>query len=251
MKLNFLTSFIIANLKHDTTKNNIISTSPGGKKGLYYLGSLNYIKNNYDLSDFSFLGCSAGAWCSLYMCFTGNDNDFIQDILQFDFTEQSLYQSQLIYKNNLLKKYCTDDFNLDRLNIGVSRLGNINKLSLKTTVCNQFIDLEDAIDCCISSSHVPIITGGGIIRRYKNRITFDGGLTHRSKKYLKKNILHISSSTWKNKKYINMQGLSKIKELDSRAFFEDGYEDAKNNKEYLDSLLKCKHNNNDKKNSKI
>ena len=45
MKLNFLTSFIIANLKHDTTKNNIISTSPGGKKGLYYLGSLNYIKN--------------------------------------------------------------------------------------------------------------------------------------------------------------------------------------------------------------
>ena len=66
MKLNFLTSFIIANLKHDTTKNNIISTSPGGKKGLYYLGSLNYIKNNYDLSDFSFLGSGGFGYTQFY-----------------------------------------------------------------------------------------------------------------------------------------------------------------------------------------
>ena len=117
MKFGFLSAFIAGNsYNNNINGNNIISISPGGKKGLYYLGTLAYIKSNYNLHEYSYLGSSVGAWCSLYMCFKGDDNEFLKDVLSFNFKTQSLYKTQYLFKRTLLSKYTDNDFDLNKLN---------------------------------------------------------------------------------------------------------------------------------------
>ena len=240
MKSCFFSAFIAGNAYNNNINgNNIISISPGGKKGLYYLGTLAYIKSNYDLHKYSYLGSSAGAWCSLYMCFNGNDNEFINDILSFNFKSQSLYKTQHLFKRALLSKYTEDDFDLHKLNIGIACLGRINKFSLKYNIYNEFNDLEDAIDCCIASSHIPIITGGGLLKRYKKKFVFDGGLIRAPYRKLENSTLHISPEIWNNKKYIKESGLSSIKNFDHISFYNEGYSDAEEGKSFLDTLFTC------------
>jgi hypothetical protein len=54
--------------------------------------------------------------------------------------------------------------------------------------------LEDAINCCIASSHIPILTGG-LTNKYHNMFAFDGGFS--SYPYVNRTrILHISPSMW-------------------------------------------------------
>lgn len=238
MKFGFLSAFIAGNsYNNNINGNNIISISPGGKKGLYYLGTLAYIKSNYNLHEYSYLGSSVGAWCSLYMCFKGDDNEFLKDVLSFNFKTQSLYKTQYLFKRTLLSKYTDNDFDLNKLNIGIACLGRFNKLSLKYNIYNKFNDLEDAIDCCIASSHIPIITGGGVIKRYKKKIVFDGGLISARNRNLETSTLHICPEIWKNEKYIKESGLSSIKKFDHIRFYNEGYSDAEKNKIFLDTLF--------------
>ena len=74
-------------------------------------------------------------------------------------------------KSVILKNYKDDSFDLDKLYLGVTVL---DKSEIKLCIYNDFNDLEDAVDCCIASSHIPLITGG-LIHIYKKRICFDGG----------------------------------------------------------------------------
>ena len=41
--------------------------SPGGLRGFYTHGICKFIRYNYDLSNYTYYGASAGAWNSLYM----------------------------------------------------------------------------------------------------------------------------------------------------------------------------------------
>ena len=173
------------------------------------------------------------------MCFNGNDNEFINDILSFDFKTQSLYKTQHLFKRALLSKYTEDDFDLHKLNIGIACLGRINKFSLKYNIYNEFNDLEDAIDCCIASSHIPIITGGGLLKRYKKKFVFDGGLIRAPYRKLENSTLHISPEIWNNKKYIKESGLSSVKNFDHISFYNEGYSDAEEGKSFLDTLFTC------------
>tara|TARA_B100001093_G_scaffold250134_1_gene239641 strand:+ start:21210 stop:21986 length:777 start_codon:yes stop_codon:yes gene_type:complete len=220
---------------------NVISVSPGGIKGFYYLGTLYYIKKNYDMTKYNYLGASAGSWNSLFMCYKGNnDDEIIEKLFNIDFN-QPLAKCGKSIKDLFLKNYKTEDFNLEKLNIGVTQLGKYNKLNLKYTIYNSFIDLEDALDCCLASSHVPFLIGGGAVKRYKNKLAFDGGLKKIS--YLKpdSSVLHVSSKLWDNEKYITMPGLRKINGFDANALFNDGYNDAKINKKILDDIFKHLH----------
>ena len=67
----------------------------------------------------------------------------------------------------------TADYDFERLFIGVLRY---EAYSLTTNIYSNFTSLEDAIDCCISSSHIPFITGE-FSYMYQGRCVFDGAFS--------------------------------------------------------------------------
>jgi hypothetical protein len=146
-----------------------------------------------------------------------------------------------------LTKYNSDHFDLGRLFIGVTTLKQLKPV---TNIFSDFNSLEDAINCCIASSHIPLITGG-FTNRYHNMYTFDGGFSNYPYLNFTENVLHITPGMWKDKK--NIQGkqildrfasLNIVVELFLMAknknymkMFDDGYEDAKTNKALLDVIF--------------
>ena len=65
-------------------------------------------------------------------------------------------------------------FNFSKLFIGVTQYKNCQ---FTTNIYTNFVDLEDAIDCCIASSHIPFITNNGFTYKYLNTYSFDGGFS--------------------------------------------------------------------------
>ena len=225
----------------------LITISPGGFKGFYLLGILTFVKETYDTNDLIYSGASAGAWNSLFMCYKGNSLPFIYNLLDYNLKKsKSILEFEYYLKYKLLSNYNENDFDLNRLFIGVTTL---QKLFPQTNIFADFETVEDAINCCIASSHIPFITGG-ITNKYHNMFTFDGGFSNYP--YLdRERLLHISPSMWniedkeennkikknwkKMKKYTEIFSISKNNLLE---LFDDGYNDAKKNKNYLDSIFK-------------
>jgi hypothetical protein len=226
----------------------LITISPGGFKGFYLLGILTYIKEKYNLDKFIYSGASAGSWNSLFMCYKGNTLDFVYNLLDSNIKKaKSITELEFILKYKLLSTYKDDDFDFRRLFIGVTTFRNFLP---STNIFADFASLEDAINCCMASSHIPFVTGG-LTNKYHNMFTFDGGFC--SYPYLINDnlILHITPGMWsdlennnninimkknieKFKKYSEFFSLSKNNLLE---LFDDGYQDAKNHKEYFDKLF--------------
>jgi hypothetical protein len=226
----------------------LITISPGGYKGFYLLGILTYLKENYETDNLVFSGASAGAWNSLFMCYKGDPMSFVYNFLDVNMRKaKSITELQYFLKYKLLSCYKTDDFDLRKLFIGVT---TFKKFLPNINIYTDFEDLEDAINCCMASSHIPLITGG-ITNRYKNMFSFDGGFSRYP--YLdKERLLHISISMWDELKGINnnksflKQNLLNIKKFSDffslsknnlLELFDNGYQDAKIHKEYFDDIL--------------
>jgi hypothetical protein len=249
-KINFKQNFIQYNrTKSNISENNIslknkfsenirmITISPAGYKGIYSYGICNYIKKNYNLDNYIFSGASAGAWNALLLCIKKDPYPIKDEILYYSLNNtNNILELQLCMKKRLLQKYSTEDFNLNKLFIGVTTLQKFNP---ETIIYNDFQSLEDALDCCIASSHIPFITGG-IINKYHNLYSFDGGFS----KYPYLNnmdcILHITPDIWSKNKtsdtifdsslfYKNKYNFTKL--------YNDGYDDSHNNKKVLDAIF--------------
>lgn len=113
----------LPNLKqvYEDDANKLIITTPGGLFGFYFMGIASYIKEHYDLSDYVFSGASAGAWNSLFLSLNGDSQPFIDEILNIDIKNiKSIRKLEENIKQTLLENYCEDDFNLDKLYIGVT-----------------------------------------------------------------------------------------------------------------------------------
>lgn len=226
----------------------LITISPGGCKGFYLLGILAFIKENYRIEDCIFSGASAGSWNSLFMCYKGDTLSFVYNFLDENIRRaKTITELQYFFKYKLLSAYKESDFDLSKLFIGVTTFRNF---SPRINIYSDFEDLEDAINCCMASSHIPLITGG-LTNRYKNMFSFDGGFSNNP--YLnKEKLLHISPSMWndikENTKSIkrNVKTLFKFSEFFSISknnlleLFDNGYQDAKKNREYLDTVLDAK-----------
>ena len=227
----------------------LITISPGGYKGFYLLGILTYIKEKYETDNLIYSGASAGSWNSLFMCYKGNTLEFVYDLLDYNIKKtKSIPELEYFLKYKLLSNYKTEDFDLRRLFIGVT---TIKRFAPLTNIFSDFETVEDAINCCIASSHIPLITGG-LTNKYHNMFTFDGGFSNYP--YLEKErLIHISPSMWEDinkhgnnpisnikrgilslKKYSEFFSVSKNNLLE---LFDDGYQDAKNNKQYLDTIF--------------
>lgn len=227
----------------------LISISPGGLKGFYELGILSYIKDTYNMENYIFSGASAGSWNALFMCHKDDTKSFVFNLLNDYKLSQIKNINELEYfmKYKLLTKYNSDDFDLGRLFIGVTTLKQLKPV---TNIFSDFNSLEDAINCCIASSHIPLITGG-FTNRYHNMYTFDGGFSNYPYLNFTENVLHITPGMWKDKKNISgkqildrFASLNIVVELFFMAknknymkMFDDGYEDAKTNKLVLDEIF--------------
>ena len=221
----------------------IISISPGGFKGVYMLGICMYIKDHFDLSPFIFSGASAGAWNSLVLTCKKDIKNFKNEIVDYSIkNSKTIIELENLMKKRIMEFYTTDDFDLQRLFIGVTAF---NGMYPETNIYSGFNNLEDAIDCCIASSHIPLITGG-IINRYHNKFTFDGGFSRYPYLNISKNVLHITPSMWEQKKE-KKSALGDINEFttlfsknkyDFIELYNRGYNDAKINHEYLQQILK-------------
>jgi len=226
----------------------LISISPGGLKGFYELGVLSYIKDNYNMENYIFSGASAGAWNALFMCFKNDTKVFVFNLLSDYKLLQVKNINELEYylKYKLLTKYNSNDFDLQRLFIGVTTLKNFKPV---TNIFSDFNSLEDAINCCIASSHIPLITGG-ITNRYHNKYAFDGGFSTYPYLNFTENVLHITPGMWKklnyqdNKFFNKFASLNIIVELfliakkkNYMQLFDYGYQDAKINKPLLDNIF--------------
>lgn len=231
----------------------LITISPGGYKGFYLLGILSYIKEKYETGQLIYSGASAGAWNGLFMCYKGDPMSFVYNILDYNITNtKSITELEYFLKYKLLSSYKTDDFDLRRLFVGVT---TIKFFAPSTNIFSDFESLEDAINCCFASSHIPFVTGG-LTNKYHNMFTFDGGFSKYP--YLdREKLVHISPSMWRPKEPTtvfnsvqrSLQSIKSYSEFFSMSknnlleLFDDGYQDAKNNKSYLDTMFtpKCDH----------
>lgn len=212
----------------------VIKISPGGLNAFYILGVCSYIKNNYYLDNYVFSGASAGAWNSLYMCFKGNDSDFINSVFNLEYENvTSVLELQHLIKQNILHKFDYNDFDFSKLYIGVTIF---EKFRFYNTIFYTFETLEDAIDCCIASSHIPLITGG-FFNIYKNRYTFDGGFSLNP--YVNKNeTLFISYNIWNKEKNHDFDlNTFNITDYNFTKSYYDGYNDTLNKSKILDDIF--------------
>ena len=225
----------------------LISISPGGFKGFYVLGVCKFIKQHYNLDDYIFSGASAGAWNSLLLCFKRDIGEIQNKIL--DTTLQNTHKLLDIEKriqHKMLDEFTTADFDLKRLFIGVTTFQNCKT---NTTIYTGFDSLEDALDCCIASSHIPMVTGG-LTNFYRNVLSFDGGFSKYPYLNTTKSVLHITPNIWrKGERIENQQKSLSIHDyttLFSKAQFqfsdtvEKGYRDSVENRKVLDSIFDIK-----------
>lgn len=228
------------------TKSNLIRVSPGGLKGFYTLGILNYLRNHYAMNNYIYSGASAGAWNSLIMCSTRDTkfvNGFIDSLFVPVSRAKSIEEIQWVFKHKLLESFDSSDFDFSRLHIGVVVYKNKR---LETQIYSRFDNLSDAIDCCTSSSHIPLITGK-LIKNYREQLVFDGGFS--SDPYIKSAncVLHVSPNMWADIKpdsngfsigeFINNFSLSRNNPKELYAL---GYADAQANSHDFTQLKKLK-----------
>ncbi len=246
-------------IRHDhklSEKHKLITISPAGVYGFYQLGVCDYIKKNYDLTNCVFSGASAGAWNCLFMCYKNNDDKFLNTILNINTTNiRQAIQLEYLLKDVILDKFNIDDFELQKMYVGVFTFDN---KEFKPEIYNDFVDLYDALDCCIASSHIPLMSGT-FLNYYRDKISLDGGFVKNP--YLKtiNSSLHITPTMWKtNDPYIglNFKIIDMIKkneykilieqlkkflnvtELNPIELYLEGYLDTLENKDVLDSIFK-------------
>jgi hypothetical protein len=225
----------------------LITISPGGVKGFYLLGILTYLKENYDLNNFIYSGASAGSWNGLFMCYKGDPLEFVFKLLDSNIKKaKSITEFEIFLKYLLLSSYKEEDFDLRRLFIGVTTFKNFIP---RKNIFSDFNSLEDVINCCIASSHIPLITGG-ITNKYHDMFTFDGGFCDYPYLLNDNLILHVSPSMWRELSNKNTNSIKRsintikqfseffsISKNNLLELFDDGYQDAKNHKSYFDELF--------------
>lgn len=238
------TLYMISPQQNHLQNKKILSISPGGYKGFYVLGICKYIKENYCLRDYVFSGASAGAWNSLMLCSHIDIPKIQKKILDKSFSKiDSIYELENQIKHKFLDNYKTRDFDLSRLYVGVTTLHNYKS---NIIIYNGFENLEDALNCCIASSHIPFLTGG-LTNVYRKTLSFDGGFSPYPYLNTSETALHIYPNIWNhfstNKSVFNLSDyttlLSKSK-FPFEEMIENGYLDTKQNAKQLDIIFKNK-----------
>ena len=264
----------------------IISISPGGLAGFYMLGVTKYLKEHYELSNYEVLGASAGSWNALamsynkpihylindimdnysrsYHCYENENNNnnsnsyYKKDNLNNMNNEQiinkclnneysgvsSIQEIQYNIRSLILNNYNEIDFDLDKINIATTLFTNTG---FRQVIVSDMVTIEQAVDSCIASSHIPFITGN-LLLKVDDKLFFDGGL----KGFPPENIkpyFSITPDIWgfKFTDYFKIPNFNKknsvgnpVNDIDIMSFenlLEKGYDDSRENRKVLDEFF--------------
>ena len=121
------------NNKEQFNNTKFITITPGGIAGFYSLGVCNFIKQHYDVSDYSFLGASAGAWNAMVCSYKGDCQTLVKSLFNNDVIDQTNSIDELQYnlKQHILDQYTIDDFDVERLHITICE---VDQFSIKSKV---------------------------------------------------------------------------------------------------------------------
>ncbi len=219
-------------LNNDIFSSDVITLSPGGVYGFYDAGICTTIKKKYILDNYIFSGASAGAWNSLFMSYKYDINDLINSIFDIDTSNYlSINKLQMILKEKILNLHSSNEFDLKKVYITVCVYENMR---FNNYIYTDFIDLEDAINCCMASSNIPFLTGN-LIFRYNGKISFDGGFLSNQSFLFKKSLFNINHSLWGRKRFFSSlfdNVGNNIKEL-----YNEGIQDTEKNIDIIDKHL--------------
>lgn len=155
-------------------KEGIITLTPAGINGFYMLGIIKYMNEHMDLNNYIFSGASAGAWNGLLLCSYKRDK-ILKDIEVNDelFSINKFHVLQRFMYTYFSDHYTSSDFNFTKLFIGLTQYRNFK---VYTNIYSEFFNLEDCLQCCVASSHIPLITNG-LFQVYDDHYAFDGGFS--------------------------------------------------------------------------
>lgn len=214
-----------------------IIVKPGGVKGYYMTGICKYIRDHYDLKHVNYYGASAGAWNVLYLaCKDKKEELFMRQTQELgQFTYRDLYDMEKTMKKRLVKYFTLNDFNVDKINICISKKRNTIPFVSKTII-RDFKDMDDLVETCIASSHLPFIANGDFFYNYRDEKCIDGGFF--KKPYTRhdqvKPVFIISPEMWRNKK---INDINRMYSLDIHKMLYYGYNDAYEHRHELDEIF--------------
>jgi hypothetical protein len=209
--------------------------APGGFTMPYTLGVCQFIKENYSLTNYKFIGASAGSWLSVYLA---SDMNLTDDII-IDYSK--LFENKgIFYKWHNICPFLIDEFTKS-----ISDTSFINKKLIKVSVSNyenktfsnklidDYDNLDELLQLCTISSYIPILSGISIPKR-NNLITFDGYFTEPDFEDSKIK-LKICNYMF-NRKFTLSDVLGKSK-ININELINLGYYDSIKNKEKLDNVF--------------
>ena len=215
---------------------NYLYLAPGGFTMPYTLGVCQFIKEHYALTNYKFIGASAGSWLSVYLA----SDMFLTDELIKDYS--NIFENKgVFYKwhninNFLIYEFTksikdTDFVNKKLIKVSVS---NYENKVISNKLVDDYDNLEELLKLCSISSYIPILSGLSIPKR-NNLITFDGYFTEPDFEH-RKIKLNISNSMF-NRKFTLSDVVGKSK-ININELINLGYYDCIIYKKYLDDILK-------------
>lgn len=213
-----------------------IILSPGGLLGFYVLGISHFIKKNYNMKSKKIIGFSAGALNSIFLSMDKKHDDlFLTKLFQLNLHGRMslpyILKKTIHLMNSILH---IDMFDTKDKYIAVTT--DYSRL----VGYDQFLNIKDMTDCCISSSFIPFVTYYDLFYFYKGKCCMDGGLLypHYKRSMKGKHILYLNYTLFKrfNRYHIPGYGLLK-KNYSIYELYTLGYSDATQNKSILDAYF--------------
>jgi len=176
------------------------------------------------------VGFSSGSFNSLFMNLNNQkNNDYIKCLLGIKI-KKDIKEILLGIIHSIKKKFKSEDFDLKNTNVAVTHSNGLN-------IYNNFLDINDTLNCCTASSFVPLVTYNDVLYFYKYKLCLDGGLFFQP--YIKNTkklvITHYMFKRYKKPRTF-MVGLVTDK-TNVYQMYLNGYNDARNNHEYLSKFL--------------
>lgn len=213
-----------------------IVLSPGGLLGFYVLGICHYIKHNYNIDDKKIIGFSAGSFNTIFLALDKKyDDHFLKELFKLNL-HGTMPLPYILNKTIQLMK---DTFDIQQFNITnkyIAVTSNYNQLESY----NKFLNVNDMIKCCVSSSFIPMLTYRDIFYFYNGKCSIDGGLFYyKYKKQIKhRKLLWLNYKLFKRYNKYNIPGYSLFHKNSSiYELYMLGYNDAIKHKHILDSII--------------
>jgi hypothetical protein len=216
----------------------------------YSMGVIGYIKEHFQLKDYTLTGVSGGAWCSLLFELENNltDHDKIWNMTVGDPNLKiRLHNNLNVFQENIERNLKARYKDVPATKIQTMPLSVIathydnsnNKLSNEKKT--GFKDVNDLIDFCLCSSYIPYLSGTLMCRQYDNKYYMDGDIS-RNKLFIETgskpamNTLCVHRNMWGRKFPLNNYIYTDINM--SRQLFQQGWSDTEKNKAILQLLQK-------------